>query len=75
LDDWGISRPGITRIKPVCKKDCPNREYDCHTKCETYIKYRHECDVEREKRVLERVVMNEICDTSERIRKKRRPRR
>jgi coenzyme F420-reducing hydrogenase gamma subunit len=70
--DWGIARPGVTRIKPVCKADCPNRAYDCHTKCETYIKYRAECDAEMKKRGLERVVLGEYADTSERIRKKRR---
>ncbi|MBR5874521.1 MAG: hypothetical protein IKY90_07315 [Oscillospiraceae bacterium] len=63
---------GVTRVRPECKRDCPNRSWDCHTKCEIYINYRHECDAEREKRALERVVMSEFAETSERIRKKRR---
>ena len=72
MHKWKQGMEGVTRVKPACKRDCPNRSYDCHTKCETYIKYRAECDAEMNKRVLERVVMTEICDTSERIRKKRR---
>lgn len=72
MDDWGISRPGVTRVKPVCKPDCPKRTYDCHTKCEKYIIYRQECDAEMKRRDLERVVLGEFADTSERIRKARR---
>jgi hypothetical protein len=70
-----ISRPGVTRVPPECKRDCPNRSWDCHPKCDIYIKYRAKCDEEMKKRDLERVVMNEVCDTVERIRKKRRERR
>lgn len=69
---WKKGLEGMTRIRPVCGRECPNREWDCHTKCETYIKYRDECDVEREKRALEREVISEFAETSERIRKKRR---
>lgn len=75
MDDWGIARPGITRVPPECKRDCPNRSWDCHTKCETYAKYRAKCDEEIKKRTLEREVLDEISATSERIRKRRRLRR
>lgn len=72
MHPWKKGMEGVTRIRPECSRDCPNREWDCHTKCETYIKYRAECDAERERRVLERDVLAEFSDTSERIRKKRR---
>jgi hypothetical protein len=72
---WKLGMEGITLIRPVCSRDCPNRSFDCHTRCETYIKYRQECDAEMEKRALERDVLGEFGDTSERIRKKRRERR
>lgn len=34
----------LVPVRPVCKKDCPNRKYDCHSKCEKYARYRAECD-------------------------------
>ena len=66
---------GVTRVPTECKRDCPDRSWDCHAKCKTYAEYRAKCDAEMEKRALEREVMNEIGDTSERIRKRRRERR
>ena len=75
MHKWYMGMEGVTRIKPECKRDCPNRSWDCHTKCEKYIQYRKECDAEMHKRELERVVISELAETSERIRKKRRERR
>lgn len=69
---WKKGIEGVTRIRPVCDRNCPNRASDCHTKCETYINYRAECDAEREKRALQREVVCAYADTTERIRKKRR---
>lgn len=69
---WRMGVEGVTRVPPGCDRDCPKRSWDCHTKCKTYADYRAKCDEEIKNRSLERVVMTEICDTSERIRKKRR---
>lgn len=32
-------------ISSSCCKDCPNREVGCHSKCETYLKYRAKQDL------------------------------
>ena len=69
---WKKGIEGISNIRPECDRDCPNRAWDCHTKCETYSKYRAKCDAEREKRALERDIACAYADTAERIRKKRR---
>ena len=37
---------GISSVKPVCKKECPDRTFDCHAKCEKYKEYRERCDAE-----------------------------
>lgn len=72
MHDWKKGLEGMTRIRPACDRNCQNRAYDCHIKCETYIKYREACDAERAKRMLERDVACAYADTAERIRKKRR---
>lgn len=66
---------GVTLVPPECPRDCPKRSWDCHPKCKTYAEYRAKCDAEIHKRELESVVVGELADTSERIRKKRRERR
>lgn len=60
----------LTSVKPVCK-DCPNRSFDCHGKCETYIKYRAGCDEVIHQRNLKRDVINAIGDAMKRIPGKR----
>ena len=61
----------LTKIKPCCPPDCPNRKYDCHGKCETYLKYRAECDEQIRLRKLEYEVTNAIGDAMKRIPGKR----
>ena len=36
----------ISGVKPVCSRDCPDRSWDCHGKCEKYKAYREQCDEE-----------------------------
>lgn len=72
MTNWRLGMEGITRVPPECPRNCPNRNWDCHTKCETYAKYRAKCDEEMEKRAVEREIISEFAETSERIRKKRR---
>lgn len=40
----------LTPVKMVCKKDCPDRAFDCHPKCEKYAKYRAKCDEQMRER-------------------------
>ena len=63
---------GLSPVKYPCKRECPNRAYDCHAKCELYSKYRAECDAVIEQRSLMRDVLGAYADTTERIRKRRR---
>lgn len=66
LDDLAL-----TEIKPVCRADCPNRTFDCHGKCERYIRYRAECDEAIHQRNLKRDVITAIGDAMKRIPGKR----
>lgn len=49
----------LTSVKPVCKKDCPDRSADCHCHCEKYKEYRAECDTEMKERFARR---KQECD-------------
>lgn len=40
----------ISGIKPVCGRNCPDRSWDCHAKCEKYKAYRERCDEEMQDR-------------------------
>lgn len=62
----------LSPVRQPCTRDCPNRAFDCHTRCEAYIKFRAECDADIKKRTLERDVLGAYSDTAERLRKKRR---
>lgn len=44
----------LTTVKPVCEKDCPDRNWDCHGKCEKYKAFRAECDIALKKRFQEK---------------------
>ena len=44
----------ISTVKPTCGKDCPDRSWDCHGKCEKYKAYRAECDNALNKRFREK---------------------
>lgn len=65
-----IERMVISKIKPVCK-DCQDRSFDCHTKCEKYKSYRAECDKEMQERFqkkkLERDVITEVSKALKRL--------
>ena len=61
----------ITPVKIVCKRDCPDRAWDCHGKCPEYSKYRAKCDAEMHKRNLERDVSEAIGLAMKRIPGKR----
>lgn len=43
----------LSEVKSVCKRDCPDRSWDCHKHCERYKEYRLECDKALEKRLQE----------------------
>ena len=34
----------ITPVQVVCERDCADRAYDCHGRCEKYARYRAKCD-------------------------------
>jgi hypothetical protein len=40
----GLKHIAISPVRPVCKKDCPDRAIGCHGQCEKYKKFRAECD-------------------------------
>lgn len=58
-------------IKPPCKRNCPDRRWDCHTFCEKYIAYRAQCDQAIKERKLEREVKEAIGAAMKRIPGKR----
>lgn len=61
----------ITNVKMKCRKDCQDRAFDCHVKCEKYAKYRTECDEQIQQRALKRDVDSYITDAMKRIPGKR----
>lgn len=48
----------LNPVKMVCNRECPDRTYDCHGKCERYAQYRAECDELKHQKELERDVMD-----------------
>lgn len=66
----------ISGVKPVCKRDCPDRSYDCHGKCEKYKTFREQCDeamIERFKKAqLTREVNEAVSEAVKRLPGKRR---
>jgi len=52
----------ISEIKPVCKRDCPDRSWDCHGRCEKYKAYREKCDIAMEERMRENQFRKEVND-------------
>lgn len=61
----------LNPVKMKCRKDCPNRAYDCHCKCEKYASSRAECDKEIKRRALKRDVDYAIGDAMKRMPGKR----
>lgn len=61
----------LVYIKPVCKRNCPDRTWDCHTWCEKYKAYRAECDRLIHQKDLDRDVVMAIGDAMKRIPGKR----
>lgn len=57
----------ITPVQMKCRRGCPDRTYDCHSKCEKYAAYRAECDKEIQRRTLERDVDSAVCDAVKRL--------
>ena len=43
----------VSLVPTVCKKDCPDRAFDCHAHCERYAVYQRKCEEERKKRQFE----------------------
>ena len=66
----------LTNVKPVCGKDCPDRSYKCHGKCEKYKAYRDQCDAEMlgrfQKNQLKREVNDAVLQAVKRLPGKRR---
>lgn len=46
--------------KIPCKKDCPDRNGECHCDCAKYIEYKKQLEEERKKKV-EQNMINNTC--------------
>ena len=62
----------LTPVKMVCEKDCPEREFDCHARCEKYAKYRAECDEQIRERLRESELNDALSNAIKRYPGKRR---
>lgn len=67
-----MKKMALTPVKMVCKKDCPDRAFDCHTKCKEYADYRAECDEQIRKRLRESELNEALSNAIKRTHGKRR---
>ena len=67
----GFPAIAINPAKMKCRKDCPDRTFDCHGKCKKYAEYRADCDEQIQQRAFKRDVDSYITDAMKRIPGKR----
>lgn len=62
----------LTPVKMVCERDCPDRAFDCHAKCNDYAEYRAKCDKHMQERKREADLNEALSNAIKRTHGKRR---